>query len=100
MKRDSTSPPETLRLWNTEALSVCLEHSFAASSEARHQWLLPSARSQGSQSSSSDFAPSRFKPIHFVGSDTSRSNLILMFSLKRCILLYPVGTCEPTQFCF
>jgi hypothetical protein len=37
MRRDILSPPGTLKLWNPETLSICLEHSPAASSEARHQ---------------------------------------------------------------
>jgi hypothetical protein len=30
----------------------------------------------------------------------SRSNLLVMFGLKRCILLHPVGKCETTHLCF
>jgi hypothetical protein len=45
-------------------------------------------------------APSGTKPINFVGPHTSRSNLLLMFRLKRCILMHPGGTCEPTHLCF
>jgi hypothetical protein len=88
MKKDISSPPETLKLQNPETLSICLEHSLAASSEARHQRLLPSARSLGNQSSSSDSALSGSKPIHIAGPDTSRSNLLLMFGFERYILLH------------
>jgi hypothetical protein len=50
MKRHISLSPETPKLWNLETLSICLEHSLAVSTEARHQWLLPSARSSSSQS--------------------------------------------------
>jgi hypothetical protein len=37
MKRDISSPPETLKTMKSRDLSICVEQSFAASSEARHQ---------------------------------------------------------------
>jgi hypothetical protein len=100
MKKHISLPPETLKLWNLETLSICLEHSLAVSTEARHQWLLPSARSPSSQSSSSDSAPGVSKPIHFAGPDTSIGNLLVMFELKRYILLHPVGKCELIHLSF
>jgi hypothetical protein len=45
---------QRLKLWYPETLSICLEHSLAASSEGRHQWLPPNAGSPGRQPSSSD----------------------------------------------
>jgi hypothetical protein len=45
-------------------------------------------------------APGGSKPVHLAGTDTSRSNLLLMFERKKCILLHTVVTCEPTHLCF
>jgi hypothetical protein len=84
---------EALKLWTLKSLPICLKYPLTASPEARQQWLPPNIQSLSSQSSNSDFAP-------LCGPDTSRSNLLLMFGLKRYIILHPVGTCEPTHLCF